>query len=604
MNLIKFDDNLVLPGKLNDIRKEFNAVDVHSVLNSNFNRQRTKTRTDLSLYSIFREYLTSTTLFIGKIDTSKPAYVCERQLDTGITEVVCVKKQGNTYQMHGTNRTPEGILSQYMLTEDNKTALMFALMPILLDDEISNILDNQGFLFKLSPDASDWEFGTNKEDLAVALATITDNILHRTLQQFSNNGNYINLETTSFNNGMRSMSVQDLSMKVVPIMGSPNIFEESTAKVVKKNDFRGSFKLSDRKLSDIEKLMVPNIAQHYIIPDEVYRICEAIKESSDFPSPMRTFLVKGPAGTGKTELSRTVAAGLEKPYDHYTCHPNTEIFDFLGQLLPGVGSSSEITFDNIRKMLELPTEEDIINDPNSHYEKIMGEKLEGAIADESVLIRKMIEQVLDKSKQLYAEQKDFIYVESPFIKALRNGWCFEVQEVGSITRAGVVVGLNALLESGDNNFITLPTGEFIKKDSEAVIIFTSNEDYEGCANLNQSVLSRMAKVFRMENPKEETMKNIIKARTGFNDDNILMRMINVIKDITLYCKQEEITDGVCGLRELENWVMSVIIRSRKEQKIIDDELVKEEAIETVINKVSQDIDCITKIQFSVLDKAF
>ena len=49
---------------------------------------------------------------------------------------------------------------------------------------------------------------------------------------------------------------------------------------------------------------------------------------------MRNFLLRGPAGTGKTMGAKAIAAGLGLPYMKYTCSANTEIFDFVGMIFP------------------------------------------------------------------------------------------------------------------------------------------------------------------------------------------------------------------------------------------------------------------------------
>mgnify|MGYP000305581774 CR=1 FL=1 len=60
---------------------------------------------------------------------------------------------------------------------------------------------------------------------------------------------------------------------------------------------------------------------------------------------------------------------------------------------------------------------------------------------------------------------------------------------GSADAAGVLVGLNSLLEQGGS--ITLPTGEVIHRHPDAVVVVTTNVSYEGCRGVNQSVLDRM-----------------------------------------------------------------------------------------------------------------
>ena len=55
---------------------------------------------------------------------------------------------------------------------------------------------------------------------------------------------------------------------------------------------------------------------------------------------------------------------------------------------------------------------------------------------------------------------------------------------------------------------------------------------------------------------EEEMKQRITARTGYADENVLRFMISVVKKIHAYLKEEDLQDGVCGYRELENWVLT------------------------------------------------
>lgn len=50
----------------------------------------------------------------------------------------------------------------------------------------------------------------------------------------------------------------------------------------------------------------------------------------------------------------------------------------------------------------------------------------------------------------------YTYVETDFIKALKNGYLVEIQEPSTILQPGVLVGLNSLLEQSGT--ITLPTG--------------------------------------------------------------------------------------------------------------------------------------------------
>ena len=77
-------------------------------------------------------------------------------------------------------------------------------------------------------------------------------------------------------------------------------------------------------------------------------------------------MLRGPAGTGKTEGAKAIAAGLHLPYRCITCSANTEIFDLLGQILPDVDEKQ------LSLVGELPSFQDITLDPATAYEKLTG----------------------------------------------------------------------------------------------------------------------------------------------------------------------------------------------------------------------------------------
>ena len=96
----------------------------------------------------------------------------------------------------------------------------------------------------------------------------------------------------------------------------------STRKVmasVSKHDFVGKYILSDsRTLTPQEELTVPQLPDWYIIPPEIKRICEHAKLTTNTVSPMRNFLLRGPAGTGKTELAKMQHGEKVQCYGYYT----------------------------------------------------------------------------------------------------------------------------------------------------------------------------------------------------------------------------------------------------------------------------------------------
>lgn len=108
--------------------------------------------------------------------------------------------------------------------------------------------------------------------------------------------------------------------------------------------------------------MTPQLPEWYVSPQKVVRICQHIQKTTGTTQPMRNFLLRGPAGTGKTESAKAIAAGLQLPCTHITCSANTEIFDFLGQILPDIdGMPSQKSHAHF----QLPPLEDIQMDPAS-----------------------------------------------------------------------------------------------------------------------------------------------------------------------------------------------------------------------------------------------
>ena len=151
----------------------------------------------------------------------------------------------------------------------------------------------------------------------------------------------------------------------------------------------------------------------------------------------------------------------------------------------------------------------------------------------------------------------YTYVETDFIKALKNGYLVELQEPSTILQPGVLVGLNSLLEQGGT--ITLPTGEVIRRHPDAVVVVTTNVSYEGCRAMNQSVVDRMSLVKDIELPSPEVMAQRVMAVTGATDEYRVCQMVEVVNDLATYCRKNSITDGTVGMRSLIDWVTSTEI---------------------------------------------
>lgn len=177
---------------------------------------------------------------------------------------------------------------------------------------------------------------------------------------------------------------------------------------------------------------------------------------------------------------------------------------------------------------------------------------------------------------MYDKNGNVKYVESPFIKAIKNGYVIEIQEPYVIAKQGVLTSLNGLLD--DSAGVTLATGEFVVRHPDCVVIFTTNVSYVGCKKPNQSVLRRMNGVYDINMPPEAEVCKRIKANTKFNDKALLIRMVRCAHKIDKYLQEQMIDDGVCGVSEIIDWVSTVQIQGD----------IVEAASSTIVSKATDD----------------
>lgn len=394
--------------------------------------------------------------------------------------------------------------------------------------------------------------------------------------------------------------------------GRTTIKKAST--VVEHSDFVGKYALQKRSLSPSEQMLVPKLPEWYIIPQEVVDICRHASLTTGKPSQMRNFLLRGPAGTGKTMGAKAIAAGLGLPYMKYTCSAGTEIYDFVGQIFPDAEASSTgnaqldaeraqlkamggITYENVKKLMGLPDLDDMDYDPAGVYQVLTGIENTSATSQDCMAV--VLDRVTEKVKALSKREEtaagngqSFTYVETDFLKALKCGYVVEIQEPTTIVQPGVMVGLNSLLEQEGS--ITLPTGEVIERHPDAVVVVTTNVSYEGCRGMNQSIIDRMSLVRDIELPTPEVMVQRAMSVTGATDEYQVSQMVQVVNDMADYCRKNSITDGTVGMRSLIDWIVS--------SEITGD--VYQSALYTVISKATSDEEDRESLKTSVLEPIF
>ena len=519
---------------------------------------------------------------VGQIDTNKSVAEYKSSVGPDAYHLVVFDAASGSALASVYDKNTE-LIEQYVAhpSQRDGAAIFFALMPFLMSD----VEFDETFQEYYD------QFIAGYPDMAKAtesMAILCDNAYRRIKDDTC--PAHINITVDKSGNLMRVSQGQLDSGSFVPTSvtaGEFTIFAKTGPAVIKKagvvvehTDFVGKYPLTPgRTLSALELSLIPKLPEWYIIPPEVVDICKHAQKTTGRPMQMRNFLLRGPAGTGKTMGAKAIAAGLGLPYMKYTCSANTEIFDFTGMIFPetdavSTGSSEldrereilksmgGISYANVAKLLRLPELDDMDYDPAGVYQALTGvENLAATVQDcMSVVLEKVTEKVQALSKRAENRQssgQNYTYVETDFVKALKHGYLVEVQEPSTIIQPGVLVGLNSLLEQEGS--ITLPTGEIIRRHPDTVVIVTTNVSYEGCRSMNQSVVDRMSLVKDIELPEPEVMVQRAMAVTGCADEYLVSQMVQVVNDMADYCRKNSITDGACGMRSLIDWVISAEI---------------------------------------------
>lgn len=519
---------------------------------------------------------------VGQIDTNKSVAEYKSSVGPDAYHLVVFDAASGSALASVYDKNTE-LIEQYVAhpSQRDGAAIFFALMPFLMSDAEFDETFQEYYD----------QFIAGYPDMAKAtesMAILCDNAYRRIKDDTC--PAHINITVDKSGNLMRVSQGQLDSGSFVPTSvtaGEFTIFAKTGPAVIKKagvvvehTDFVGKYPLTPgRTLSALELSLIPKLPEWYIIPPEVVDICKHAQKTTGRPMQMRNFLLRGPAGTGKTMGAKAIAAGLGLPYMKYTCSANTEIFDFTGMIFPETDAVSTgspeldrereilksmggISYANVAKLMLLPDLDDMDYDPAGVYQALTGvENLAATVQDcMSVVLEKVTEKVQALSKRAENHQssgQNYTYVETDFVKALKHGYLVEVQEPSTIIQPGVLVGLNSLLEQEGS--ITLPTGEIIRRHPDTVVIVTTNVSYEGCRQMNQSVVDRMSLVKDIELPEPEVMVQRAMAVTGCADEYLVSQMVQVVNDMADYCRKNSITDGACGMRSLIDWVISAEI---------------------------------------------
>ena len=538
----------------------------------------TATMHDPTVKAILYYATASRNFSVAAVGTCKENTVVEVQ-ESGSTKVAIFSS--NTKRFLACNCV-NGAPTPYKLGKnaDDGTELIMAMLPMLLEDEefaenykkVADVCDVQPDLI------SALEVIKNDPNAKEAMFILCDNAYRRINSEnlciISNTGNITPISELALQQGIYAPT-DVIGGTFTVLTASPKVAETVNTKT-----FATDYVLDkDREFTQFEQSLIPELPEWYIVPKYLESACKMV--TSKLSRPVRNIMLRGEAGTGKTEAAKAMAAALHLPYVSICCHPDMMITDFVGTILPKLRST--VTTG------ELPSFQDIEMDAAYAYSKLTGEEAPENITGDDVM-RMIIERAVSENSDNNGLQYE--YVDSDLVRAIKYGWLCEIQEPAIIERPGVLTGLNSLLDTCQQ--VTLPTGEVIKRHPDCVIVVTTNTGYQGCREINNSVISRMQYKKDTELPTDADLKERITGITGFDDDEKLTEMIKVIREIHTFCQERMITDGSCGVRELIDWTQSYMVLGS----------VVEAAECTIIPSASADVDNQQQIKIACLNPHF
>ncbi|WP_026658615.1 AAA family ATPase [Butyrivibrio sp. AC2005] len=597
--LISFNFNGEFVPELEALTKRYPISEVSTTYCTTAASRMKEYNTDTYLAEAIANYIGSIDtmhLFVGK--TSKNEYVAEYKKPDKDEIQICIGQiKDGKFQFKAGIISETGLLGQY--AEGHKgTMFAMAMFPeIAKDSEAMSFID----ILK--------NYDVSDENYSKSMCGLSNNMYYRLKDEKSTS-------PVRYEQEPKKLSQADIdAVKVGRIFcGEPKVFnrtaplpsedyDEEEISGIPAASLRDMYPLDEgRVLSAEEEARVPQMGDWYVVPEWSMKTAKRIAASNRFRKSIRNILLYGPSGTGKTEGSQAIAEMLGLPYYTQTCSPDDDKFDILGQLIPNTGKGKTGDTDEACKQLDIPTFSDVENDFKTSFMKLFG-KEPGKLDSEADCYQEITKRLLEKNA---GDENDFVYVKSELIQAIKHGGFCEIQEANIIKRASVLEALNPLLAGGGkDNFIKLPTGEVITRHPDCVIAFTVNREYEGCNDLQEAVYSRINLIKQIPEPSEDELFSRTKAQTGFDNAALLKKMAKCVVEIHQYCREKDITGGVCGPRELIDWAQDAILESedRGEDKISEKAVIAA-ALETVLEKVAQNEDDIEDVITGVFNKHF
>lgn len=320
-----------------------------------------------------------------------------------------------------------------------------------------------------------------------------------------------------------------------------------------------------RILGEKERQMVYSLREGDIVPEQALYCSELIQRTHD-ASQLWKFILAEPSSTGKSKFCDFISYLTGLPIVRFGCSPDTDRNQLTLDLIPSASGEGDGNQAMQKFLACAPSAEEMVFSPAGSYERITGEKKPEATASDCR------DALASRISEIAAGQTGgFRYVYSPLVQAMKYGWICEIQEPTVIQRPGTLAALNMMFD--DSRMIRLLNGEEVHRHPDSIVIITTNVEYEGCSDLNQSVFSRFFPI-SLPMPEDDVLLARLKGQSGFEDEKILKKMLKVYHSCLEYAEKKGVTDGAIDFRALLDWAVSTKANG----------LVYDNGVQAMINK--------------------
>lgn len=342
-----------------------------------------------------------------------------------------------------------------------------------------------------------------------------------------------------------------------------------------------------------EKQLIPQ-NEELLVTEQLEDIVESVIKGHE-----RIFILRGDAGTGKSTVVQNLATALQMPYRFLNCSAGTDEASLLSNMIPNMDSEKE--FLSLQEAMDIRMGLEF--DAAGTIKDLTGEDVaEDISVDEAFL--KVVNALCSKKKE---SEKDFKLVKSQLIEGVSKPSVVEILEPTLISNAGVLPALNSLLD--ETGKTTLVDGSVININPDSIIVFTTNMDYAGCKDLNESLKSRATTIIDFDELSDAEMVNRVLSRGDtkqlIKENNIKIpearKVANLMartrSQLESYVREQFISGAVFGYREFAGWFKKWLytgdIRKAAESTIIPhisgDPEVKEDIKNMIESKIPSTI---------------